>query len=72
MTRAELKNIMRRYTILDCEVENAIEFVRDLLEAQAEELEKNEPYATRTINRLWDTSRDVGELLEYVETAMEE
>lgn len=66
MTKAELKKIASDNTILECEVENAIEFVRDLLEFYAKEIEENEPYATRIIDRLWRAARDVDDLIEYV------
>lgn len=72
MTRAELKNIMRRHTILDCEVENAIQFVQDLLEFHAKETRENEPYGTNTIRRLRGAALEVYCLQSYVETAMEE
>lgn len=72
MTKAELTKIAHDNCILDCEVENAIQFVQALLEFNAKELEKNEPYATNTIRRLKDAAHEVWELQEYVEDAMEE
>lgn len=72
MTKAELKKIMSENYIFPSEVDDAIQFVQDLLEFQAKELEKNEPYATRTIQRLKDAAHEVWELQEYVEDAMEE
>ena len=72
MTKAELKKIMEDNYIFVSEVEDAINFVQDLLEFQVKELEKNEPYATNTIKRLRDAAHEVWELQEYVEDAMEE
>ena len=72
MTKAELHKIMEENYIFLSEVDDAIQFVQDLLEFQAKELEKNEPYATYTIRRLRDAAREVWGLQEYVEDALEE
>ena len=72
MTKAELKKIMEENYIFPSEVDDAIQFVQDLLEFKAKETEKNEPYATKTIRRLRDAAYDVWELQEYVEDATEE
>ena len=52
MTKEKFNEIRKRNCILDCDVEDAIYFVRDLLESQADELKVNEPYATKSIDRL--------------------
>ena len=72
MTKAELKKIMSDNCIFAPEIDDAIQFVQDLLEFQAKELEQNEPYATRTIQRLRDAAHEVWELQECIEDAMEE
>jgi hypothetical protein len=72
MTKAQLKKIMSDNYIFESEVDDAIQFVQDLLEFKAKELEENEPYATNTIRRLRDAAHEVWELQEYVEDAMEE
>ena len=72
MTKAELGKIMEDNYIFPSEVEDAIQFVQDLLEFYAEELRKNEPYAINTIRRLEDAAREVWNLQEYVEDALEE
>ncbi len=72
MTKAELKKIMKDNYIFDSEIDDTIQFVQDLLEFKAKELEKNEPYATNTIRRLKDAAHEVWGLQEYVEDAMEE
>ena len=66
MTRCDLVNITHENLLLDCEIENAIEFVRDMLEFLAKELEEKEPYATRTIDRMNNAAREVDNLLEIV------
>ena len=66
MTKNELKNLQKEYFVLDSEVEDAINFVRDLLEFQAEELKRNEPYATWTINRIEAAAYVVSCLTEYI------
>jgi hypothetical protein len=72
MTKSELKKIMSDNYIFDSEIDDAIQFVQDLLEFQAKELEKNEPYAVNTIRRLRDAAHEVWGLQEYVEDSIEE
>ena len=71
MTKVELCKIMGENYIFSSEVDDAIQFVQDLLEFRAKELEKNEPYATNTIRRLRDAAHEVWELQDYVEDALE-
>ena len=71
MTKTELKKIMSDNCILSSEVDDAIYFVEDLLEFQARELEKNEPYAINTIRRLRDAAHELLYLHDYVEDARE-
>ena len=66
MTYAELKEIMDRNMIMECEVNNAIDFVLELLEFQASEIKRNEPYATKTIKRLEDAAYEVYNLEDYI------
>jgi hypothetical protein len=72
MTKAELGKIMEDNYIFPSEVDDAIQFVQDLLEFQAKELEQNEPYATKTIKDLRTAAHEVWMLQEYVEDAIEE
>lgn len=72
MTKAELKKIMNDNCIFASDACDAIQFVQDLLEFNAKELEENEPYATNTIRRLRDAAHEVWKLQEYVEDALEE
>ena len=71
MTREQFKEIMKRHCIVDCEVEDVIYFIQDLLEFQADEIKEKEPYATRAIDRLESAAREVWDLLEYLEDVME-
>ena len=72
MTKAELKKIMADNYIFESEVDDAIQFVQDLLEFKVKELEENEPYAINTIRRLREAAHEVWELQEYVMDALEE
>ena len=67
MTKVQLKEIMNEHCIVDCEVEDVIYFVQDLLEFQADELKKNEPYATRSIHDLEKAAHEVWDLIEYLQ-----
>ena len=71
MTKEKFKEIMKRNGILACEVEDAIYFIQELLDFQADEIEEKEPYATRSINRLREAAREVDNLLYYLEDVME-
>lgn len=71
MTKTELQKIMSDNCIIECEVYDAIQFVQDLLEFQARELEETEPYATNTIRRLRDSAHEVWNLLDYIEDVKE-
>lgn len=67
MTKEQFKEIMNKHCIVGCEVEDVIYFVQDLLEFHADELKANEPYATRSIDRLEDAAREVWNLLDYLQ-----
>ena len=66
MTHKQLKDIMQRNLIVDCEIFDTIAFVTELLEHQAEELEANEPYATRSIRDIESAANIVYNLQDYV------
>lgn len=67
MTKVQLKEIMNKHCIVGCEVEDVIYFIQDLLEFQADELKKNEPYATRSISSLENAAGEVWDLIEYLQ-----
>jgi hypothetical protein len=71
MTKEEFEEIRKRHGILSCEVEDAIYFVQELLEFQADELAENESYATNSINRLEEAAKEVYDLLYYLADVME-
>ena len=70
MKRSELKELLRKHTLLECDLEDAIEFVNELLYIRRKEIEKNEPYAVITIKKLEDSEHEVWDLLEYIEEIM--
>lgn len=72
MTMEQFEEIMRKHCIVNCEVEDVIYFIQDLLEFQADELKKNEPYAIRSIRELEEAARIVYDLLEYLENVMDD
>ena len=49
MTRQELIEIMERNDFFQSEVESTINFITDMLETLANEIEANEPYAVNTV-----------------------
>ena len=71
MTKAQLKKIMNDNYIFGTDWMDAIQFVQDLLEHQADELKENEPYATVTINKLEEAIYEVFSLQSYVEDVLE-
>ena len=71
MTKAQLKKIMEDNYIFGTDWMDAIQFVQDLLEHQADELKENEPYATVTINKLEEAIYEVFSLQSYVEDILD-
>lgn len=71
MTKAQLKKIMEDNYIFGTDWMDAIQFVQDLLEYQADELREKEPYATVTINKLEEAIYEVFSLQSYVEDILE-
>ena len=72
MTKTELEKIMKENYVFPSELEDVIQFVQDLLEHQANELERDEPYAVNSIHRLKIAANEVWKLQEYIENALEE
>lgn len=71
MTQNELRKIMQKYYILDCEVLDVVRFVHDLLYQKAKKLKETEPYAIVTIEALLDAALEVDELEYDVDEIME-
>lgn len=72
MTKAELYKIMEDNCIFPSEVDDAIQFVQDLLELKAKEMEENEPYAVNAIRCLEISAREVWYLQDDVMDVLEE
>ena len=66
MTRTELKKIQEKYLVFDSELDDVISFVEELLHHQAEEIEKNEPYAWRSVQELENAAHRVWNLQDYI------
>lgn len=66
MTKAELKKLMKEHCIAPSELDDVIDFVAELLYMRRRELEDKEPYATRTIDILFNAEREVYDLIDYI------
>ena len=72
MTKSALKKLMDEHCIIPSELDDVIDFVSALLYLRRKELEDNEPYATRTIDNLFNAEHEVWDLLEYISELEEE
>ena len=72
MERKQLEEIMERNDFFESEIESAINFIEDMLLECAKETEKNEPYATNSIQRIRDAAREVRALDDVIWEAMED
>lgn len=72
MTKAKLQEIMKDNFIVECELDDVINCVADLLYYRRRELEQNESYATNTIQRLQRAEEEVADLIYYIEEIMQE
>ncbi len=69
ITKEQFKNIVKKYStllVLEDDVEAAFDFVRDVLEAEADAIKAAEPYATNTIDRYECAAYEVGEVCREV------
>jgi uncharacterized protein YaaN involved in tellurite resistance len=71
MTLKELSELKKRYCIYD-DTSDVLDFVSELLYRRAREIEKEEPYATRTIDFLDKAAHEVWELIDYISELEEE
>lgn len=71
MKRKQLEEIMERNDFFESEIESVINFIEDMFLELAKETEKNEPYATNSIQRMRDAAREVRYLEEAIWEAME-
>lgn len=65
MTLKTLNELKKKYGIYD-DAEAIFDFVSDVLYHRKKELEKNEPYAIRTINALENAEHEVYDLINYI------
>lgn len=72
MTKTELKKLMKEHRIVPSELDDVIDFVSALLYMRRKELEDNEPYATRTIDILFNAEHEVWDLIDYISELEEE
>lgn len=66
MKRSELRKVMEEYCIVECELDDVCNFVSELLHRRAKELEKEEPYATRTIQKYEEAAYEAFDLIDYL------
>ena len=66
MTKTKLQEIMKRYCIIESELDDVFNFVSDILYFRRQELEESEPYAVRSINALENAEHEVYDLIDYV------
>ena len=71
MNKKQLEEIMERNDFFESEIESTINFIEDMLLECAKETEKNEPYATNSIQRMRDAAREVRALDDIIWEAME-
>lgn len=69
ISKEKLQEIKQRYSsllILDSDVDDALNFVHDLLCAEADAVKASEPYATNTIKRLEAAAYEVFEIAQEI------
>ena len=72
MTKNDLKKLMDKHCIVECELEDVIEFVNNLLYARRCEIHKEAPYAVTTIQRIQTAEEETWDLLNYIDEIMED
>lgn len=66
MTKMQLNKLMDKHCILPSELDDVLDFVSELLFLRRKELEKNDPYAVRSINALENAEYEVYDLIDYI------
>ena len=66
MTKTQLNNLMDKHHIIPSELNDILDFVSELLFLKRKELERDEPYAVRSINALENAEHEVYDLIDYV------
>lgn len=72
MTKMQLNKLMDKHCIVPSELDDVLDFVSELLFLRRKELEKNEPYAVRSINALENAEHEVYDLIDYISELEEE
>lgn len=70
MTKEKFEEICKKYPsllVVDGDVSDALNFVQDLLEAEADALKEREPHAVKTIERLNQAAHEVFDVLNDIE-----
>jgi hypothetical protein len=65
MTIKEFNELKKKYFIYD-DIDEVLDFVSELLNRRAREIEEKEPYATRVIDSLDKAAYEVWDLIDYV------
>lgn len=71
MKKSELKELMNKHGIIECELNDVCNFVSELLHRKAREIEQMEPYATKTIAELDKAAYEAFVLIDDIEAIME-
>ena len=71
MTIKEFNELRKKYSIYD-DIDDVLDFVSELLHRRAREIEKSEPYATRTVDELDKAAYEVWDLIDYISELEEE
>lgn len=66
MTKTQLNNLMDKHCIVPSELDDVFDFVSELLFLRRKELERDEPYAVRSINSLENAEHEVYDLIDYI------
>ena len=72
MTKSQLNNLMNKHCVVPSELDDVLEFVSELLFLRRKELERDEPYAVRTMNALENAEHEVYDLIDYMSELEEE
>ena len=65
MTIKEFNELRKKYSIYD-DIDDVLDFVSELLNRRAREIEKNEPYAWKVVEFLDKAAYEVWELIDYI------
>ena len=66
MDRMQLNNLLDKHSILRSELDDILDFVSELLFLRRKALERDEPYAVRSINALENAEHEVYDLIDYI------